>query len=365
MYIGCFPPCVAETGVDRPSPLHDKPVSVGIAGVSGYVGVELLRLLLDHPGVQITDLSGGRSAGKPLTDSWPGVAGLTDLLVENTDAARMADRCDLVFLALPHGLSAEIAADLVSRGVKVIDLGADFRLRDPAYWLAAYCKPHAFPALNAQAVYGLPELLGAGAPAALAAAPVIACAGCYPTATTLAALPLVEAGLVDWISATCVSGISGAGRAPSDKNLYCEVQESAEPYKLAGAHRHTPEMEQSLGVPVTFSPHIVPMRRGMLSTVTARLKRPVDPAEMQALYGKRYAGHPLVQLRDVPPATRDVRGTGRAHVHVAVDVNRQAVTAVCAIDNLGKGAAAQAVQCMNLALGFPETAWIPRFPLVP
>ncbi|MCB9741392.1 MAG: N-acetyl-gamma-glutamyl-phosphate reductase [Alphaproteobacteria bacterium] len=331
-----------------------------MAGVSGYAGVELLRILRAHPHVSVTALAAGRAAGGRLSDSWPALLGGEDPELLPLDAEALAARCQLVFLALPHGVSASVVPSLLDAGLSVIDLGADFRIRDPEVYAAAY-GPHPCPELLPQAVYGLPELHRA----ALAGARLVASPGCYPTATAIAALPLVEAGLADWIVSDCLSGVSGAGRKAGAKNLYCEVQEQAVAYKMAGSHRHAPEMEQTLGVPVHFTPHLVPMVRGMLATVTVRPTRPISQGELHALYEARYADHPMVTVRDAPPSTAEVRGTARACVHPTVDATRGAIHVSCAIDNLGKGAAAQAVHAMNLSQGLPETAGLPTFPLLP
>lgn len=335
-------------------------IPVGIAGVTGYTGVELLRILGQHPDVELAMLCAGQNAGKKLRESWQGMGELGELDIEGVDTAALAARCKVVFLALPHGVSATVAQALLPSGVVVIDLGADFRLRDPAVYARAY-GAHPCPELLPRAVYGLPEQQRE----ALRGAQLVANPGCYPTATAIAALPIVEAGLADWLVADCISGISGAGRTANARNLYCEVQESVTAYSIAGSHRHTPEIEQILGVPVTFTPHLAPMRRGMLATVHARAKRPVTLPELRALFAARYADHPAVSLRESPPATAEVRGTARAAVHVAYDADRGVITAVCAIDNLGKGASGQAVHCMNLALGLPETAGLPLYPLLP
>ncbi len=337
---------------------------VGIAGVTGYTGVELCRILAGHPGVRLVAVAGGQKAGQRLDAVWPGLSGTGEmgaLPVEALDAGALAERCDLVFLALPHGVSAPVAAELLARGVRVVDLGADFRLRDPAAYAAAYGAAHPHPELLAEAVYGLPELHRE----ALRGARLVANPGCYPTATALAVLPLTRAGLVDGLVASCLSGISGAGRTPGPRNLYGEVAESASAYSLAGAHRHRPEIEQTLACNVMFSPHLVPMVRGMLATVHGALRQPLTLAELRALYQDFYADHPMIVLRDAPPSTAEVRGTNRAMIHLALDAARGQITAVCAIDNLVKGASGQAVQCMNLALGLPETLSLPTIPLLP
>ncbi len=341
-------------------------IRVGIAGVSGYAGVELLRLLHQHPHTEITALSAGRGAGRTLSSLWPGWTAATLAQpalppVESLDPDQLAARCDTAFLALPHGVSSTVVPDLLGRGVDVIDLGADYRLADAEVYAAAYGAAHSSPALLPLSVYGLPERNRD----ALAGARLVACPGCYPTATAIAALPLVEEGLADLVISDCLSGISGAGRKAGPRNLYAEVQESVTAYALAGAHRHTPEMEQTLGVPVVFSPHLVPMVRGMLATVKVQLRRPISATELLDLYRERYAPHPAVVVRDEVPASRDVRGTAAAHVFPQVDAQRGVATVVSAIDNLGKGAAGQAVHAFNLARGLPETAGLPLVPLLP
>lgn len=334
---------------------------VGIAGITGYTGVELCRILAGHPDVRLVAAAGGQRAGQPLSAVWPGLSGLIDLPVDALDTDELASRCDVVFLALPHGVSAPVARALLARDVLVVDLGADFRLRDPAVYAAAYESEHPCPELLERAVYGLPELHRDE----LREARLVANPGCYPTATALALLPLVRAGLVDSLVADCLSGVSGAGRSPGPRNLYGEVAESAVAYGVAGGHRHRPEIEQTLGCPIIFTPHLVPMIRGMLATTHGHLRSPSNSSEILGLYQDFYAEHPMIVLRDAPPSTAEVRGTNRAHIHVALDANRGVVTAICAIDNLVKGAAGQAVQCMNLALGLPETAGLPLFPLIP
>ncbi len=345
----------------QPTPPRHK---VGIAGVSGYAGVELLRLVLGHPHLELAALAGGSSAGRTVAQLWPGLAGHPGLpRVSSMDELAEMDDLDFIFLALPHGVSGPWLAahpGLLDR-TRVIDLGADFRLRDPAAYAAAYGRPHPIPALLDTAVYGLPELHGDRIPGAR----LVANPGCYPTATALAALPLVEAGLARWVVSSCVSGVSGAGRKPGARNLYCEVQESVVAYGLAGSHRHTPEMEQTLGLPVSFTPHLVPMVRGMLATVCMGVTDNADLDAISGIYQGRLGDCPAVRLRDTAPATGEVRGTALAHVHVAVDAQRRVVTATCAIDNLGKGASAQAVHNLNLMLGLPELTGLPTVPLLP
>lgn len=334
----------------------------GIVGISGYTGVELHRILSAHPAVQITALAAGRSAGQALDDSWPGLDPTRQQVITEPVPSALAEACDVVFLALPHGVSARLAVPLLAAGVTVIDLGADFRLRDPAVWADAYGSDHPAPDLLAEAVYGLPERNRD----AIRGARLVACPGCYPTATAIAALPLVEAGLADLVISDCLSGVSGAGRKPGKRTLYGEVHESATAYGVGGTHRHVPEMEQLLGVPVVFTPHLIPMTRGMHATVHVRPAGPV-PSRAQLLdrYRQRYADHPMVTVTDASPETRQVRGTAGARVSPTSDATRGVITVTAVIDNLGKGAAGQAVHCMNLALGLDETAGLPTHALFP
>ncbi|MFT5434373.1 MAG: N-acetyl-gamma-glutamyl-phosphate reductase [Myxococcota bacterium] len=340
---------------------------VGVAGASGYVGFELLRLIRQHPHLDLTVVAAGRAAGSAVQESWPALTGLAEasLVMQTVDVDAFADRCDAVFLALPHGVSAPVAAGLLGRGVTVVDLGADFRLKDPATYERYYGAPHPHPELLEQAVYGLVEFNRE----ALVGATLIANPGCYPTAVALAARPLVDAGWCDgWLVADCLSGVSGAGRNPTSSNMFCTAGESARAYGVGGQHRHTPEIEQTLGVQVTFNPHLVPMSRGMVATVHIRLDAErIEGMTLSGVRGAfdRYAEETMVVLRDDVPSTADVRGTNRAHIHVALDRERRVITAVCVIDNLVKGAAGQAVQALNVAKGFDEISGLPRFPLLP
>lgn len=348
---------------------------IGIAGISGYTGIELLRLALGHPHFELTWVGAERAAGKTLDSTWPSLAGTRygSVVIENlehTSAPDLAARCDVLFLALPHGIAARRAPEWLAAGLTLVDLGADFRLKDPAAYKAAYGLEHASPELLPGAVYGLVELNRA----ALVGAKLIACPGCYPTAVTLAIAPLVRAGLAPQrIVADCLSGVSGAGRNPGPRNLFCEVAESAAAYGIAGTHRHVPEIEQTLAelgrgpVDVVFTPHLVPMNRGMIATVHAFPAAGSLPslADLRALYAEAYAGDAMVVLVDAAPGTLEVRGTNRIFIHVAVDARRGALTVVSAIDNLVKGAAGQAIQAANIALGLPENAGLPLHALVP
>jgi N-acetyl-gamma-glutamyl-phosphate reductase len=344
-------------------------VPVAVLGASGYTGAELLRLLLEHPRVEIASLAAERAAGARIQRVFPHLAGRLDREVEAFDAQRMAERAEVIFSCLPHGASAAAVAALAERGRTVIDLSADFRLHD-ADEFARWYGPHPHPELLARAVYGLPELHRDQ----LRGARLIASPGCYPTATILAAAPLLARGLVrPRLVVDAKSGVTGAGRTPSATTHFSEVGEGVRAYKVAGAHRHTPEMEQELSsaaggaVRITFTPHMLPMARGILACVYGE---PTDPALGEADYRSAlddaYRGEPFVVVLDEGlPDTAHVRGSNRAHVAVRFDARAGMVVAMAAIDNLVKGASGQAIQAMNIALGWPETeglAGVAMFP---
>ena len=323
-----------------------------VAGASGYAGGELLRLLLDHPELEVGPLAAGSAAGSPVTDLHPHLPQLADRTFAATTADVLAE-ADVVFLALPHGQSAALAAALPD-GTPVIDLGADHRLADAADWERFYDTPYAglWP-------YGLPELFRTD----LAGATRIAGPGCNATAMTLALGPLLAAGLVEPtdLVAMTASGTSGAGRGPTAALLGSEVMGDLSPYKVA-AHRHTPEVRQSLrrlaGAEVTLSytPTLAPMPRGILATCTARTR--ATEAELRACLAEQYDDEPFVHLLPAGrwPHTAATVGSNSCHLQVAVDADAGRAVVVAALDNLGKGAAGQALQCANLALGLPETA---------
>jgi len=331
-------------------------VPVAIVGASGYTGAELFRLLHAHPQVEIAGVYGKSSAGKRLADVYPQLHGISELVLEAADADAIAARAEIVFSALPHGESAQLCETLVARGRRVLDLSADFRLRDLAAHRAWYGDHHA-PEMVGRAVYGLPELHRRE----LREATLVAVPGCYPTAAILAALPLVEAGLIGQpLVVDAKSGVSGAGRSPSLSTHFPEAAEGIRPYKIAGAHRHTPEIEQELarvaGAPVriTFTPHLVPMSRGILACVYGAARG--DSGFHECLV-ERWRGEPFVTVLPLGtlPDTSFVRGSNRAHVAVAHDARAGVLVAMSAIDNLVKGASGQAVQCLNLMMGWPET----------
>jgi N-acetyl-gamma-glutamyl-phosphate reductase len=330
---------------------------VAVAGASGYAGGELLRLLLAHPDVEIGTLTAGGSAGTRLGAHQPHLLPLADRVLEDTTPATLAGH-DVVFLALPHGKSAELAAQLGDDTV-VIDCGADHRLADPAAWERWYGGSHAgsWP-------YGLPELPGARD--ALRGAKRVAVPGCYPTAVSLALAPAMAAGIAEpEVVVTAVTGTSGAGKSLKPHLLGAEVMGSLSAYGVGGVHRHTPEMVQNLsaaaGAPVTvsFTPVLAPLPRGILATCTARTS--ATAAEAIEVYAKAYADEPFVYLLPEGswPATAATLGANTVQLQVTVDADAGRLVVVAAIDNLTKGTAGAAVQCMNLALGLPETAGLP------
>ena len=343
---------------------------IAVLGASGYTGAELLRLLADHPRVELAALCADRAAGSRIDRVFPHLAGRLELPVESFDADRIASRAKVAFCALPHGQSARAAAALLERGLTVIDLSADFRLRDPEVARTWYGE-HPHPELLAQAVYGLPELHRD----AIRGARLIASPGCYPTATLLPIAPLIRRGLIrtEGLVVDAKSGVSGAGRSPGPTTHFPEVGEGVRAYKVAGAHRHTPEIEQEVSrlagaeVQLTFTPHLVPMSRGILSCVYAA---PTDAVtgedELRAALAEAYEDEPFaVVLEDGLPDTSHVRGSNRAHLAVRFDARARRVLALAAIDNLVKGASGQAIQAMNLALGWPEGEGLGGLPAFP
>jgi N-acetyl-gamma-glutamyl-phosphate reductase len=326
---------------------------VAVAGASGYAGGELLRLLAGHPDLEIAAVTAQSSAGQPVTASHPNLIGTLDELILKPTTPEALKDADLVFLALPHGASATIAADL-PKETKIVDLGADFRLADPDAWQRFYKTAHA-----GTWTYGLPELPTARE--AIQDSTRVAAPGCYPTAAILALEPLVRQGLVDDtdIVIVALSGTSGAGRDPKPNLLGSEIMGAAAAYAVGGAHRHTPEIEQALGkATVSFTPVLAPMPRGILATCTARLKPGVTEDALRRAMQDRYENEPFVHL--LPPGqwpvTKNTAGSNAAHLQVTADHHAQRAISVAAIDNLGKGAAGQAVQIANLMLGLPETA---------
>lgn len=336
--------------------MTDK-LKVGIVGVSGYAGGELARLLVAHPKVRVTYVTSGTYAGQRLEAALPGLRG-TGLTCQPYDADAAIASCDLLFLAGEAGLAMTIAPALLDAGKKVIDLSADFRLKSPAAYETWYGQPHTAPQLLDEAVYGLPEEFKCDIPSAR----LVANPGCHVTAAVLALLPLLNVPIIDTatIVINSLSGVSGAGRAKFGLDYhFAEVNESMKPYGVGGVHRHTPEIEQALFGPdaphkVTFTPHLVPVTRGILSTVSAHLEFAYD---LDTLYRYYYQNDPFINFLGAGqfPATKHVQGTNFCHIGITVDKRTNRVIVISAIDNLVKGAAGQAVQNMNLMCGFAET----------
>lgn len=338
---------------------------VAVAGASGYAGGELLRLLLAHPDVEIGTLTAGSNAGEALGTLQPHLVPLADRVLAETSPQTLAGH-DVVFLALPHGQSGPLAAEL-GEDVLVVDCGADFRLADAAQWLRFYGGDHAgtWP-------YGLPELPGQRA--VLRGTRRVAVPGCYPTVSTLSLAPAVQHGLVEPdLVVVAASGTSGAGKAAKPHLLGSEVMGSTSAYGVGGVHRHTPEITQNLGaltdepLTVSFTPLLVPMPRGILATCTARLRPGVGEDDVRAAYEKAYADEPFVHLLASGqwPQTKSVTGSNAVHLQVTVDADAGRLVAVGAVDNLAKGTAGAAVQCMNLALGLDETTGLSTIGLAP
>ena len=346
--------------------MHMSPFSVAVAGASGYAGGELLRLLLGHGDVQIGALTGSSSAGQALGSLQPHLVPLADRIVEETTPQVLAGH-DVVFLALPHGESARYAEELADETL-VVDCGADFRLSDASAWRRFYGSDHAgtWP-------YGLPELPGQRA--LLQGARRIAVPGCYPTVSTLALAPAVAAGLVDPgdLVVVAASGASGAGKAAKSHLLGSEVMGGVSAYGVGGTHRHTPEIVQNLAglterdVRVSFTPLLVPMPRGILATCTGHVVPGVSAEDVRAAYEKAFADEPFVHLLPEGrwPSTKAVLGSNSVHLQVALDATAGRMVAVGAVDNLAKGTAGAAVQCMNLALGLPESTGLTSVGMAP
>jgi N-acetyl-gamma-glutamyl-phosphate reductase len=339
-------------------------VKVAVLGASGYTGGELLRLLGLHPKVKLVAATSEQSAGKPIDKIFPNLRGRLSLTLESLDLNRLTDRADLFFLALPHTTAMPVASRLVEKKKKVIDLSADFRLKDPKTYETWYKTPHLDPDLLKRACYGLPELHRT----AIKSARLVANPGCYPTGALLGLLPLLAKSRIapGRIIIDAKSGVSGAGRSPGPAYHFPEVNESVAAYNI-GRHRHLPEIEQELSglakkkILVTFSPHLVPVNRGILSTIYTRPNKPIETDEAVALFADYYQGEPFIHV--LPPGelpnTRNVQGSNDCHIGLVADRHgdRKAATLVIvtAIDNLVKGAAGQAIQNMNLMMGYDET----------
>ncbi|MDZ7641101.1 MAG: N-acetyl-gamma-glutamyl-phosphate reductase [Desulfurivibrio sp.] len=344
-------------------------IKVGIIGASGYTGAELTRLLLNHPEVELTLATSRQYAGQPLARVYPHLNGQTELLCQDPQGLDYRGKADLFFTAVPHQTAMAVVPELLAGGAKVIDLSADFRLHEQTTYEAWY-QVHSAPELLGEAAYGLPEIHRRR----IAAARLVANPGCYPTSVILGLAPLLKAGVIDSDSLIidAKSGTSGAGRSVQVGTLYCEVTDGFKAYKVA-SHRHTPEIEQELGqlaggpLTVSFTPHLVPMSRGMLSTIYGKLTADIDQAGLEQLYRDFYAREPFVRvLGDGQlPATQYVRGSNFCDLALRLDERCGRVIVLAAIDNLVKGAAGQAVQNMNLLYGLPEEQGLNVVPLFP
>jgi N-acetyl-gamma-glutamyl-phosphate reductase len=343
-----------------------KTIKAGIVGGTGYTGVELLRLLARHPHCELRAITSRKEAGMPVAEMFPNLRGHVDLKFSEPAAAGL-EKCDIVFFATPNGVAMQEARALVDAGVRIVDLAADFRIRDVAVWEQWYRMKHACPELVAEAVYALPEINREQ----IRKARVIANPGCYPTAVQLGFLPLLEAGCVDLdhLIADAKSGVSGAGRKAETHILHAEAADNFKAYGVPG-HRHHPEIAQGLAraagreVKLVFVPHLTPMIRGIHATLYAQLTKDVD---LQALYEKRYAGEAFVDVMPSGshPETRSVRGANHCRIAVHRPQGGDTVVVLSVIDNLVKGAAGQAVQNMNLMFGLAEDAGLKQVALLP
>lgn len=346
----------------------DAKLKIGILGASGYTGADLVRLLAAHPNADLRVLTANQHAGKPMRAVYPHLGGLDlpDLVSwEQADWAGL----DVVFCGLPHGTTQEIVATM-PRALKVVDLSADFRLRDPEVYAQWYGHEHRALDLQEEAVYGLSELNRA----AVTSARLVACPGCYPTAVLLSLVPLVEQRLIEAgeLIIDAKSGVTGAGRKVAQNLLFAEVGEGIHPYGIA-SHRHCPEMEQEIGlaagstVAVSFTPHLMPMNRGELVTCYVKMEPGRRAEDLRAALAERYEGEPFVRVlpEGESPATRNVRGSNYAVMGVFADRIPGRAIVICAIDNLVKGSSGQAIQNMNLMFDLPETAGLMQQPLFP
>lgn len=341
-------------------------IKVGIVGATGYTGVELLRLLASHPEVSLQVITSRSEAGLAVSDLFPNLRNHIDLSFSEPDIEQLA-ACDVVFFATPHCVAMAMVPELIARGIRIIDLSADFRLRDAKQWEQWYNTPHTCPELLTQAVYGLPEVNRE----TIRTAQLIAVPGCYPTATQLGFLPLLEQGIIDpmQLIADTKSGVSGAGRKAAVGSLLAEASENMKAYAVEG-HRHLPEIEQGLtdasqqAVSLTFVPHLAPMIRGIHATLYGKLTKSVD---LQALFEQRYADEPFVDILPAGshPETRSVRGANTCRIAVHQPQQGDTVVVLSVIDNLVKGASGQAIQNMNIMFGLDESLAINNIATLP
>ncbi|MBI4830663.1 MAG: N-acetyl-gamma-glutamyl-phosphate reductase [Candidatus Lindowbacteria bacterium] len=336
-----------------------KKVRAAIVGANGYTGGEMVRLLAGHPSVELTALTSRQFAGKHIADVFPALRGVLDMQLIELDMSALARACDIVFLAVPHTQAIPIAAGLLKEDVRVVDYSADFRLKDPTVYEEWYKAPHTEPGLLAKSVYGLAELHRDQ----VREAQIVALPGCYPTGAILALAPAIKQGLInlDEIAINSMSGVSGAGQTPSAQTHFPESADNLRAYGVT-SHRHTPEIDQELSliagknVHALFTPHLVPANRGILSTVTASALSETSAAKLVGLYREFYKDAPFIRICEpgTYPEIRFVRGSNFCDIGLAYDQRTRKLISISAIDNLCKGAAGQAVQCMNIMFDLPE-----------
>jgi len=345
-------------------------ISVGIIGASGYTGAELARILCNHPQVNITVATSRQFAGQPLSQIFPNLRNRIDTVCLNISGEQLSEKADFFFTAVPHKTAMDIVPELLAAGKKVVDLSADFRIRDRAIYEEWY-QPHTSSHLLDEAIYGLPEIYRKS----ISKSRLVANPGCYPTSIILGLAPLLAAGAVKpaTIIADSKSGTSGAGRVAQVGTLFCEVHDGFRPYKVGRNHRHIPEIEQELSsfagedIHITFTPHLLPIARGILSTIYATLNPGFDHSAISELYRDKYSSESFIRLldKDVFPATQYVRGSNFCDISFTIDPLSNRIIVMTAIDNVVKGAAGQAVQNMNLMCGYEEATGletVPQFP---
>jgi N-acetyl-gamma-glutamyl-phosphate reductase len=346
-------------------------IKVGVIGATGYTGAELVRLLSAHPEARVVKATTENYQGQPLEQVYPHLRQFSSLVGEGVDISSLVRECDVLFMALPHGVPMELAGTVLSGGKKLIDLGADFRLKDTADYERWYKHAHTAPDLLVKAAYGQPETNRAN----LTGAALVANPGCYPTSVVLSAAPLLKSGIVETegIIIDSKSGVSGAGRSATLGVHFSEVNENFKAYNISGTHRHTPEIEQELSrlagtkILVSFTPHLAPMTRGILTTAYFRLNRALDTHQAVDLFRDFYNGEPFVRVRpdgDLPQ-TKQVWGSNFCDIGVQVDDRTGRITVISVIDNLVKGAAGQAIQNMNIIFGLDETVGLMNCPVYP
>lgn len=352
-----------------------------VFGASGFAGIELVRILSDHPDFDLKCVVSDSYKGMPVSELYPAFIGKTDLMYQTADSVDMSD-LDVAFLAVPHTGALALAPKLIENGCTVIDLSADFRLKDPEVYELHYQTAHTARELLADAAFGLPELFPEDLERVKVShangdAVLVACAGCYPTATSLASAPAIRAGLMKQgsiVVADAISGVTGAGKKPSARTHFCSANESVEAYGVH-THRHTPEIEQILGLSsnLVFTPHLAPLNRGLLSTVTIQLAddvasigdQPLNSAALVEMYREFYKGSPFVKVLSAgeQPKSSSVAGSNNAQIGLSISDTNRTLVATCAIDNLCKGAAGQAIQCANIVFGLDQSAGLPSMAL--